>query len=90
MRHAARDPPFFRVSAGPGWALAGDARHHKAPFIARGATDAFRGAELIADAVTSGWDGDLDQTMTAYPAERDGDEIDDRCAAGGGGSVISE
>jgi hypothetical protein len=36
-------PTFFRVSTGPGWALAGDARHHKGPFIARGVTDAQRG-----------------------------------------------
>jgi 2-polyprenyl-6-methoxyphenol hydroxylase-like FAD-dependent oxidoreductase len=64
-------PMFFRVSAGPGWALAGDAGHHKDPFIARGITDAFRDAELIADAVTGGWDGDLDRAVSAYPARRD-------------------
>jgi 2-polyprenyl-6-methoxyphenol hydroxylase-like FAD-dependent oxidoreductase len=64
-------PTFFRVSAGPGWALAGDAGHHKDPLIARGITDAFRDAELIADAVTSGWDGDLDRALAAYPAKRD-------------------
>jgi 2-polyprenyl-6-methoxyphenol hydroxylase-like FAD-dependent oxidoreductase len=64
-------PTFFRVSAGPGWALAGDAGHHKDPLIARGITDAFRDAELIADAVISGWDSELDQAMAAYPAKRD-------------------
>jgi 2-polyprenyl-6-methoxyphenol hydroxylase-like FAD-dependent oxidoreductase len=64
-------PTFFRVSAGPGWALVGDAGHHKDPLMARGITDAFRDAELIADAVTSGWDGDLDQATAAYPVLRD-------------------
>lgn len=64
-------PTFFRVSAGPGWVLAGDAGHHKDPLIARGITDAFRDAELVADAVTYGWDGDLNQAMATYPAKRD-------------------
>jgi flavin-dependent dehydrogenase len=62
---------FFRVSAGPGWALAGDAGHHKDPAIARGITDAFRDAELLADAVTTGWDHDLDSAVAEYPPLRD-------------------
>jgi 2-polyprenyl-6-methoxyphenol hydroxylase-like FAD-dependent oxidoreductase len=64
-------PTFFRVSAGPGWALVGDAGHHKDPLIARGIADAFRDAELITAAITSGWDGDLDEALTNYTAERD-------------------
>ena len=64
-------PTFFRVSAGPGWALAGDAGHHKDPLIARGITDAFRDAELITAAVTAGWDGDLDQALAGYTTRRD-------------------
>jgi 2-polyprenyl-6-methoxyphenol hydroxylase-like FAD-dependent oxidoreductase len=64
-------PTFFRVSAGPGWVLVGDAGHHKDPLMARGITDAFRDAGLIADAVTSGWDDDLDQATAAYPVLRD-------------------
>lgn len=64
-------PTFSRTSAGPGWALAGDAGHHKDPLTARGISDAFRDAELITAAVTSGWDGDLDQALAAYPAQRD-------------------
>jgi 2-polyprenyl-6-methoxyphenol hydroxylase-like FAD-dependent oxidoreductase len=64
-------PTFFRVSTGPGWALAGDAGHHKDPLIARGIADAFRDAELITAAVEVGWDGDLDQSLAAYPAQRD-------------------
>jgi 2-polyprenyl-6-methoxyphenol hydroxylase-like FAD-dependent oxidoreductase len=64
-------PVFFRDSAGPGWALVGDAGHHKDPLVARGIADAFRDADLITAAVTSGWDGDLDQAVAAYPAQRD-------------------
>ena len=64
-------PTFFRVSAGPGWALAGDAGHHKDPLIARGITDAFADAELITAAVTAGWDGDLDQALAGYTTRRD-------------------
>jgi 2-polyprenyl-6-methoxyphenol hydroxylase-like FAD-dependent oxidoreductase len=66
-------PSFFRVSAGPGWVLAGDAGHHKDPVIARGIADAFRDAELIAEAAVAGWDGGLDDALSAYPARRDQD-----------------
>src|SRR6185312_13709931 len=41
-------PGFLRQSYGPGWALAGDAAHHKDPIVARGITDAFRDADLLA------------------------------------------
>jgi flavin-dependent dehydrogenase len=64
-------PTYIRESAGPGWALAGDAGHHKDPLTARGISDAFRDAELITAAVTGGWDGDLDEALAAYPAQRD-------------------
>jgi flavin-dependent dehydrogenase len=53
-------PGFFRQSYGPGWALAGDAAHHKDPIIARGITDAFRDAELLAQAVATGLGGETD------------------------------
>jgi 2-polyprenyl-6-methoxyphenol hydroxylase-like FAD-dependent oxidoreductase len=64
-------PTFFRVSAGPGWALVGDAGHHKDPLIARGMADAFWDAELITAAITSGWDGDLDRALADYTTQRD-------------------
>ena len=64
-------PTFFRQSAGPGWALAGDAGHHKDPLLGRGITDAFRDAELLADAVISGWDSDLDRAVLDYQGLRD-------------------
>ena len=63
-----------RVPSGSGWALAGDAGHHKDPVIARGIADAFRDADLLAAAVTAGWPDDLDTALAAYGRERD------RCA----------
>lgn len=47
-------PAYFRTSYGPGWALAGDAAHHKDPLIARGISDAFRDAELLSQALCEG------------------------------------
>ncbi|MGW1893052.1 FAD-dependent oxidoreductase [Streptomyces sp. NPDC002004] len=42
---------YFREAAGLGWALVGDAGHHKDSITARGITDAFRQAQLLADCV---------------------------------------
>jgi flavin-dependent dehydrogenase len=42
---------FFRKAAGPGWALVGDAAHHKDSITARGITDAFRQAQSLTDRV---------------------------------------
>ena len=47
-------PNFFRHPYGPGWALAGDAGHCKDPILAHGISDAFRDAQLLADAIESG------------------------------------
>ena len=43
-------PNFFRKPYGPGWALVGDAGYNKDPITAQGITDAFRDAELCANA----------------------------------------
>ena len=48
---AADLPNFIRQSWGPGWALVGDASYHKDPTPADGITDAFRGADRVAEAV---------------------------------------
>jgi flavin-dependent dehydrogenase len=50
-------PNFFRKPCGPGWALVGDAGHHKDPFLALGICDAFRDAELLASAIENGLSG---------------------------------
>jgi flavin-dependent dehydrogenase len=50
-------PNFFRRPYGPGWALVGDAGHHKDPTLARGISDAFCDADLLAEAVDAGLSG---------------------------------
>jgi flavin-dependent dehydrogenase len=70
-RGTAALPTFFRVPSGPGWALVGDAGHHKDPAIARGIADAFRDADLVSSAVVNGWDGDLDEALAEYGRQRD-------------------
>lgn len=52
-------PNFFRRPYGPGWALIGDAGHHKDPTLARGISDAFCDADLLANAVDAGLSGQL-------------------------------
>ncbi|MYS05943.1 FAD-dependent oxidoreductase, partial [Streptomyces sp. SID6041] len=66
---------FFRQASGPGWALVGDAGHHKDSITARGISDAFLQAELLARHVGGRLDGDpalLDQALDAYGKDRDG------------------
>ena len=53
MRYVRGMPGYLRRAIGPGWALIGDAGYWKDPLSAHGLTDAFRDAELLADAVTS-------------------------------------
>jgi flavin-dependent dehydrogenase len=55
---------FRREPVGPGWALVGDAGYFKDPITAHGITDAFRDAELLADAV-------LRNRLRDYAEERD-------------------
>ncbi|AXK33498.1 NAD(P)/FAD-dependent oxidoreductase [Streptomyces armeniacus] len=66
---------FFRTAAGPGWALIGDAGHHKDSITARGITDAFIQAQLLTDRI--GGLGDalrdparLDAALERFAAER--------------------
>ncbi|MDP2578244.1 MAG: NAD(P)/FAD-dependent oxidoreductase [Candidatus Palauibacterales bacterium] len=58
---------FLRRSAGPGWALVGDAGYFKDPITAHGITDALRDAELLARAVVEGGD----DALAGYQATRD-------------------
>ena len=71
LRGTAALPTFFRMSSGPGWALVGDAGHHKDPLIARGIADAFRDADLVASAVVDGWHGNLEAALAEYGRQRD-------------------
>jgi flavin-dependent dehydrogenase len=56
FRGTARLPNFYRRPYGPGWALVGDAGYHKDPILALGIGDAFRDAQLLADAIVAGDD----------------------------------
>jgi flavin-dependent dehydrogenase len=65
-------PSFFRKPYGAGWALVGDAGHHKDPTPAFGISDAFCDAELLSDAVHAGLAGDqaLDEALAQYEQKR--------------------
>ncbi|MBM0275899.1 NAD(P)/FAD-dependent oxidoreductase [Micromonospora tarensis] len=65
-------PNFFRRSSGPGWALVGDASYSRDPCTASGITEAFRGAEYLAEAVRDGLSGrrQLAEALVAYERRR--------------------
>ena len=66
-------PFFFRKPYGPGWALVGDAGYHKDPITAQGIGDAFRDAELLAEAIDAGLSGrrPLEDALADYERQRD-------------------
>jgi 2-polyprenyl-6-methoxyphenol hydroxylase-like FAD-dependent oxidoreductase len=63
---------WYRKPFGPGWALVGDAGYHKDPVTAQGITDAFRDAELLADALDAGFGGGrpLEEPLGEYERVR--------------------
>jgi len=65
-------PNFFRKPYGPGRASVGDPGCHKDPFTALGICDAFRDAELLANAVDEGLSGKrlIEETMAEYEKRR--------------------
>ena len=66
-------PNQYRTSHGPGWALVGDAGHHKDPATGLGMSDAFVSAELLADALDDAFTGrcSSDAALAAYARKRD-------------------
>ena len=72
-------PNFLRRPCGPGWALVGDAGCHKDPFLALGMCDAFRDAELLANALDEAFTGllPLEQALAGYHAVRDRSTLPD-------------
>jgi flavin-dependent dehydrogenase len=72
FRGTGRLPNFYRRPRGDGWALVGDAGHHKDPILALGISDAFRDAELLAGAVDTGLfcDRALGPALAAYELRR--------------------
>ncbi len=71
-------PNLYRTSAGPGWALIGDAGHHKDPSTGMGMSDVFVAAELLANALHQGLDDvrSVDNTVLDYQQGRDAHTID--------------
>jgi 2-polyprenyl-6-methoxyphenol hydroxylase-like FAD-dependent oxidoreductase len=66
-------PNQYVISAGQGWALVGDAGHHKDPCTGMGISDAFTSAALLAQRVTDVLDDEtgLDRTLAGYQSSRD-------------------
>jgi flavin-dependent dehydrogenase len=66
-------PGYFRKPFGPGWVLVGDAGYHKNPITAMGINDAFRDAELVADALNDAFAErrSFDEGMASYQQSRD-------------------
>jgi flavin-dependent dehydrogenase len=68
----ADQPNFFRKPYGPGWALVGDAGYHKDANTAQGITDAFRDADLLADALDRSLSGSIktEDALADYERKR--------------------
>jgi flavin-dependent dehydrogenase len=66
-------PNFFRKPFGPGWALVGDAGYNKDFITAQGISDAFRDAELCANALDHVLSGarTFEDAMGEYQQRRD-------------------
>ena len=66
-------PNLYRTSVGPGWALAGDAGHHKDPSTGMGMSDAFTSAELLAESINEGLVGQrpMERALAHYQNQRD-------------------
>jgi flavin-dependent dehydrogenase len=79
FRGATHVPNFLRKPYGEGWALVGDAGCHKDPFLALGVCDAFRDAELLAEALDDGLSGrrPLMEAMTDYEQRRNAATLPD-------------
>jgi 2-polyprenyl-6-methoxyphenol hydroxylase-like FAD-dependent oxidoreductase len=90
---------FFRESAGPGWALVGDAGHFKDPAPGQGIGDAFRQAEALAPVILRSIDDSdaaLDEAVSGWARWRDRDAAEhhwlatDFGAAGTAPAVVVE
>ncbi len=66
-------PNYFRKPYGSGWVLVGDAGYNKDFITAQGISDAFRDAELAADALDASLSGAMpyDAAMAGYQSTRD-------------------
>jgi flavin-dependent dehydrogenase len=73
VRSATDLPSYFRRSAGPGWALPGDAGHFKDPVTAQGIRDALRFGRLLGEAAapTLRDPSALDHALAAWERRRE-------------------
>jgi flavin-dependent dehydrogenase len=73
FRGSADLPNVVRRPYGPGWALVGDAGYHQDPILAQGILDAFRDADLLANAIDQSLAGrlPLDAALADYERRRD-------------------
>ncbi|HKK26874.1 MAG TPA: NAD(P)/FAD-dependent oxidoreductase [Gemmatimonadota bacterium] len=69
VRGTIRERYFFRRAAGPGWALVGDAGHHKDYIIGDGITEALLQARGLAAAILEGTDLALERWWRARDVE---------------------
>jgi flavin-dependent dehydrogenase len=69
LRSTGETPAFFRVSSGPGWALAGDAGHFKDPVTGQGMRDAMFAGRTLAETLL-GTAGALDDSAATDHATR--------------------
>jgi flavin-dependent dehydrogenase len=72
LRGHAGLPNHVRRPAGQGWALVGDAGYHRDPITGHGITDAFRDADLLAEAIDDTLCGRLTEhdAMARYEGRR--------------------
>jgi 2-polyprenyl-6-methoxyphenol hydroxylase-like FAD-dependent oxidoreductase len=76
LRTMANLSGFFRPSAGPGWALVGDAGHFKDPTAGQGIADALRQSEALAATIAGAFGdgpGPLDAALREWGRRRDAD-----------------
>lgn len=73
LRGTGNQQNFFRQAVGPGWALVGDAGHHKDSVTARGISDAFFQAESLVRHIGDelGEPERLDTALRDYAEDRD-------------------
>lgn len=71
--HGGAVPNYFHTPYGRGWALVGDAGYTKDPITGQGISDAFLGAERLADALDAAFTGTeaFDAALAAYHHTRD-------------------
>lgn len=70
-----RTPNHIRQPVGPGWALVGDAGYHRDAITGHGISDAFRDAELLAEALDDTLSGRVEEAAALRHFHRRRDEL---------------